>query len=54
VVVPLLSIASVAKEVVKKMEKERLRIASISQGFISPAWLEVAIERAGLVLSVNQ
>lgn len=54
VVVPLLSIASVAEEVVKKMEKERLRIAAISQGFISPAWLEVAIERAGLVLSVNQ
>lgn len=54
VVVPLSSIASVAQEVVKKMEKERLRIASISQGFISPAWLEVAIERAGLVLSVNQ
>ena len=54
VVVPHSSIASVAQEVVKKMEKERLRIASISQGFISPAWLEVAIERAGLVLSVNQ
>jgi hypothetical protein len=36
------------------MELERLRIASISQGFISPAWLDDAIERAGLVMSVNQ
>jgi hypothetical protein len=53
-VVPFASIASVAQEVVKKMEKESLRIASISQGFISPAWLDAAIERAGLVLSVNQ
>jgi regulator of RNase E activity RraA len=54
VVVPFASIASVAQEVVKKMEKESLRIASIAQGFISPAWLDAAIERAGLVLSVNQ
>lgn len=54
VVVPFASIASVAQEVVKKMEKESLRIASISQGFISPAWLDAAIERAGLVLSVDQ
>jgi regulator of RNase E activity RraA len=54
VVVPFASIASVAQEVVKKMEKETLRIASIAQGFISPAWLDAAIERAGLVLSVNQ
>jgi 4-hydroxy-4-methyl-2-oxoglutarate aldolase len=54
VVVPFASIAPVAKEVVKKMEKESLRIASIAQGFISPAWLDAAIERAGLVLSVNQ
>ena len=54
VVVPFASIAPVAQEVVKKMEKESLRIASIAQGFISPAWLDAAIERAGLVLSVNQ
>lgn len=54
VVVPFASIASVVQEVVKKMEKESLRIASIAQGFISPAWLDAAIERAGLVLSVNQ
>jgi regulator of RNase E activity RraA len=54
VVVPFASITSVAQEVVKKMEKESLRIASIAQGFISPAWLDAAIERAGLVLSVNQ
>jgi regulator of RNase E activity RraA len=54
VVVPFSSIARVAQEVVKKMDKESLRIASISQGFISPAWLDDAIERAGLVLSVNQ
>jgi regulator of RNase E activity RraA len=54
VVVPFLSIASVVEEVVKKIEKESLRIESISQGVISPAWLEEAIERAGLVLSVNQ
>lgn len=54
VVVPFASIASVAQEVVKKMEKESLRIASITEGFISPAWLDAAIERAGLVLSVNQ
>ena len=54
VVVPFASIASVAQEVVKKMEKESLRIASITEGFILPAWLDAAIERAGLVLSVNQ
>ena len=54
VVVPFASIAPVAQEVVKKMEKESLRIASIAQGFISPAWLDAAIERAGLVLSVDQ
>ena len=54
VVVPFSSIANVALEVVKKMEKESLRLASISQGFISPAWLDAATERAGLVLSVNQ
>ena len=54
VVVPFASIASVAQEVVKKMEKESVRIASIAQGFISPAWLDAAIERAGLVLSVDQ
>lgn len=54
VVVPFSSVAIVAQEVVKKMEKESLRIASIAQGFISPAWLDAAIERAGLVLSVNQ
>jgi regulator of RNase E activity RraA len=54
VVVPFSSVATVAQEVVKKMEKESLRIASIAQGFISPAWLDAAIERAGLVLSVNQ
>jgi 4-hydroxy-4-methyl-2-oxoglutarate aldolase len=49
VVIPIERAAAVAREVVQKIQKESQRIAAISEGVVSPAWLDEAMERVGIV-----
>lgn len=49
VVIPLERAEAVAREVVQKIEKESQRIAAISEGVVSPAWLVETMERVGIV-----
>jgi 4-hydroxy-4-methyl-2-oxoglutarate aldolase len=51
VVVPIERAEAVAREAMERMDKESQRIAAIARGAISPAWLEEAMERAGIVNS---
>lgn len=49
VVIPVERAEGVAGQVLQRLKKEAERIAAIRQGVISPAWLEEAVERAGIV-----
>ena len=49
VVVPIERAEAVAREVGQKIEKESQRLAAISKGVVSPAWLDETMERVGIV-----
>lgn len=49
VVIPAARAESVARQAADRMDKESQRIAAIGRGVISPAWLQEAMERAGIV-----
>jgi 4-hydroxy-4-methyl-2-oxoglutarate aldolase len=49
VVIPIARAEAVARQTIEKMKNEEQRMAAIGQGVISPAWLDAAIERLGIV-----
>lgn len=49
VVIPVARAEAVARQTVEKMKNEEQRMAAIGQGVISPAWLDAAMERLGIV-----
>lgn len=49
VVIPIERADAVARQTVEKMKSEEQRMAAIGQGLISPAWLDEAMRRCGIV-----
>lgn len=49
VVVPIERAEEVAKQVIDKVKQEETRMAAIEQGATSPAWLDEAMRRSGVV-----
>lgn len=49
VVVPIERAEAVARQTAQKVHQESERMAAIGQGAVSPAWLDEAMERAGIV-----
>lgn len=49
VVIPIERAEAVAAQVAARMKKEAERMAAIRGGLVSPAWLDEAMERAGIV-----
>jgi 4-hydroxy-4-methyl-2-oxoglutarate aldolase len=48
-VVPIARAEAVARQTIEKMKSEEHRMAAIGQGVISPAWLDAAMDRVGIV-----
>jgi regulator of RNase E activity RraA len=49
VVIPIARAQEVARQTIEKIENEEQRMAAIGQGLVSPAWLDEAMRRSGIV-----